>query len=89
MSFYKYPSAAAVNPVGRDPVCTVMGREYPGAGGPDIASAVPAVIARGPDVFAAGGRNAVLHEWPGRRDPDVDFGGGGKRKTRANDSGEE
>jgi hypothetical protein len=60
---------AAVDPTVGDPTLAGMGWTIPATGSPDVAGAVPAVVAVYPNVTTIGGRTAALYD--GWRRPDA------------------
>jgi hypothetical protein len=73
VTFYKNVATVAVHPAMGDPVLAGMGRTVPAAGNPDIAGAIPAVIAIDPDVSVARDWTACLNNGGGRSYADHDL----------------
>jgi len=71
--FHKNPTAVAANPAMGYPPRVRPGRKFPMAWYPYVGVAVPAMIARNPNVVWAGARYPCLDNWCGRSDSDNYF----------------
>jgi len=67
------PTAVAANPAMGYPPRVRPGRKFPMAWYPYVGVAVPAMIARNPNVVSAGARYPCLDNWCGRSDSDNYF----------------
>jgi hypothetical protein len=80
VAFDEDPAFVAMDPAMGNPVSMGMGWALPATGNPDVAIAVPAVVAIDPDEFAAGGDGARFNDGGGWSDTDNDLRKGRSRQ---------
>jgi hypothetical protein len=80
MTFNQDPPVVTMNPAMGDPACVRVWGTIPTARNPDVAAAVPAVVAVDPDVLAAGTGTASFNDGSGRSNADHNLRKSGGRQ---------
>ena len=80
VAFNQDVPAVAMHPVMGDPVLAMMGRTVPAPVNPDVAGAIPAVIAADPDKFRTRSRASGFNDGGGRSYADHDLCKRGSRQ---------
>ncbi len=87
VAFDQHPAARPAHPVVGHPMRVRTRRKNPGAARPDVSVAIPAVIARRPDVARARSDRSVLHDRAGRPDVNVNLSIGLANREQETESG--